>query len=75
MYEAPNKGMDIISIMVPATPGVPDPGSSISFIDPISRIIPGFKTTPNELLKEAEIIRAQLEEAAKHMNNTQQYIG
>ena len=75
MYEAPNKGMDIISIMVPATPSVPDPGSSISFIDPISRIIPGFKTTPNELLKEAEIIRAQLEEAAKHMNNTQQYIG
>ena len=75
MYEAPNKGMDIISIMVPATPGVPDPGSSISFIEPVSRIVPGFKTNPKELLREAEMIRAQLEEAARNMNNTHQYIG
>ena len=75
MYEAPNKGMDIISIMVPATAGVPDPGSSTAFIEPISKIVPGFKTNPKELLKEAEIIRAQLEEATHNMNNTSQYIG
>ena len=42
MYEAPSRGMDIITIMVPATAGVPDPGSSASFIEPISKLIPGF---------------------------------
>ncbi len=75
MYEAPNKGMDIISITAPASPGVPDPGSSTLFIDPISKLIPGFKTTPKELLKEAEIIQSQIAEAQRNMGDTSQYIG
>ena len=75
MYEAPSKGMDILTIMVPATPGVPDPGSSTAFIEPISRIVPGFRTNPNELLKEAEIIQQQMEMAAKNVVDTSQYIG
>ncbi len=75
MYQAPNKGMDIISIMVPATSGVPDPGSATAFIEPISKLIPGFKTSPKELMKEAAIINAQIEEAQSNMNNTSQYIG
>ncbi|MBE6528699.1 MAG: proteasome assembly chaperone family protein [Thermoplasmata archaeon] len=75
MYAAPNKGMSIISIMVPASPGVPDPGSAALFIDPISKLIPGFKTSPKELMKEAAIIEEQIEAAQNNMNNTAQYIG
>ncbi len=75
MYEAPSKGMDILTIMVPATSGVPDPGSSTAFIEPIARIIPGFRTKPNELLKEAEIIQQQMEMATKNIEDTSQYIG
>jgi len=75
MYEAPKKDMDIITIMVPATQGVPDPGSSVSFIEPISRLIPGFKTKPTELLKEAEMIKDQIEMTQHNMNDTSQYIG
>ncbi len=75
MYEAPNKGMDIITIMVPATSGVPDPGSSASFIEPISKLIPGFKTKPNELLKEAQFIQDQIQEAQHNIGETSQYIG
>jgi uncharacterized protein len=75
MYEAPSKGMDIITIMVPATSGVPDPGSSTAFIEPVAKLIPGFKTKPNELLKEAEIIQQQMEMATKNMGETSQYIG
>jgi predicted ATP-grasp superfamily ATP-dependent carboligase len=75
MYEAPSRGMDIITIMVPATAGVPDPGSSASFIEPISKLIPGFKTKPNELLKEAAIIQQQMEMATKNLGETSQYIG
>jgi len=75
MYEAPSRGMDVITIMVPATSGVPDPGSSASFIEPISKLIPGFKTKPNELLKEAEIIQQQMEMATKNLGETSQYIG
>ena len=75
MYAAPNKGMDIISIMVPATSGVPDPGSAAQFIEPISRLIPGFKTSSKELMKEAELIQAQIDQAQNNLNNTSQYIG
>ena len=75
LYMAPSKGMDIITIMVPATSGVPDPGSSASFIEPISKLIPGFKTNPSELLKEAQIIEEQMESAQHNMNETAQYIG
>jgi len=75
MYEAPARGMDIVTIMVPATAGVPDPGSSASFIEPIAKLIPGFRTKPNELLKEAAIIQQQMEMAAKNVEDTSQYIG
>ncbi|MBO4357186.1 MAG: proteasome assembly chaperone family protein [Candidatus Methanomethylophilaceae archaeon] len=75
MYAAPSKGMDIISIMVPATSGVPDPGSAALFIDPIARLVPGFKTSPKELMKEAALIENQIEEAQNNMNETSQYIG
>ena len=75
LYMAPNKGMDIITIMVPANAGVPDPGSSASFIEPISKLIPGFKTNPSELLKEAQIIQQQLETAQHNLSDTSQYIG
>ena len=75
MYKAPTMGLDIITIMVPATAGVPDPGSSASFIEPISKLIPGFKTKPTELLKEAEIIQQQIEETQRNMGDTHQYIG
>jgi len=75
MYEAPSKGMDIITIMVPATSGIPDPGSSASFIEPISKLIPGFKTKSSELLKEAEIINQQMELAQSSASENTQYIG
>jgi uncharacterized protein len=75
LYEAPNKGMDIITVMVPATAGVPDPGSSVSFIEPISKLIPGFKTKPTELLKEDQIIQSQIESAQHNFGDTSQYIG
>ena len=75
MYLGPSKGMDVVSIMVPATSGVPDPGSSAEFIEPISKLIPGFKVKPTELLKEAAIIQGQIEEAQHNMEDTSQYIG
>ena len=75
MYLAPSKGMDVITIMSPASSGVPDPASSTAFIEPISKLVPGFKTTPNELLKEAEIIRNQIDMAQKNIEDTSQYIG
>ena len=75
MYLAPNKGMDIISIMVPATPNVPDPGSAASFIEPISKLIPGFKTSPKELMKENDLIQAQIANAQSTSGDTSQYIG
>lgn len=75
MYEAPSKGLDAISIMVPATPNVPDPGAAASFIEPVSKLVSGFKVTPKELLKEAELINKQIESNSSNANDTSQYIG
>jgi len=75
MYLGPSKGMDVVTIMVPASAGVPDPGSSTEFIEPVSKLIPGFKVKPTELLKEAELIQKQIEQAQHNMGDTSQYIG
>ncbi len=75
MILAPSKGMSIVSVLVPATSGVPDPGASIAYIEPVSKMIPGFKTNAKELLKEAQIIDKQVQEQQQSGTDTSQYIG
>jgi len=75
MVLAPSKGMSIVSVLVPATSGVPDPGASVDYIDPVSRMVPGFKTNTKELLKEAQIIDRQVQEQQQNGTDTSQYIG
>jgi len=75
MTLAPSKGVSIVTVMVPATSGVPDPGASVAYIDPISKMIPGFRTNAKELLKEAQIIDKQVQEQQQNGTDTSQYIG
>ena len=61
LYEAPTWGMGVTSIMVPANPNLPDPGSAAQFIPAISSMIPGLRLSAKPLLGEAEEIRKKLE--------------
>lgn len=61
LYEAPTWGMGITSIMVPANPNLPDPGSAALFVPAISSMIPGLRLSTKPLLGEAEEIRKKVE--------------
>lgn len=61
LYEAPTWGMGITSIMVPANPNLPDPGSAAQFVPAISSMIPGLRLSTKPLLGEAEEIRKKIQ--------------
>ena len=64
MYLAPEFGMDVVSLMVPANPALPDPGSAAAFI-PAVRAITGMRVSEKPLLKEAGEIERRLSQQAE----------
>ena len=61
LYEAPTMGMGVTTLMTPANPALPDPGSAASYIPAISSMIPGLRLSAKPLLAEAEEIRKKME--------------
>ena len=61
LYEAPTMGMGVTTLMTPANPALPDPGSAASYIPAISSMIPGLRHSATPLLAEAEEIRNKME--------------
>ena len=61
MYEAPSWGMGLTTVMVPANPNLPDPGSAAKLIPAISSMIPGLRLNAKPLLAEADEIRRRME--------------
>lgn len=61
MYLGRSHGMDVITVMCPANPGMPDPGAATGFIEPLSKMVRGLKVDPKPLLEEAEEVRRRLE--------------
>jgi uncharacterized protein len=62
MYEGEPAGMNVISVLCPANQSVPDPGSAVGFIEPISKMVPGLKVDPKPLLEEADLIKKKMDE-------------
>lgn len=62
LYDGPGWGMDVIAMVCPASQNVPDPGSAVEFLKPLTRLIPGLKVDPKPLLDEADQIQKHLEE-------------
>ncbi|MDO5853074.1 MAG: PAC2 family protein [Thermoplasmata archaeon] len=61
LYQGANHGMSVSAIMCPANPSMPDPGSAVSFIEPLSRMVRGLKVNPKMLMAEDEEIRRRVE--------------
>ncbi|MDO5862075.1 MAG: PAC2 family protein [Thermoplasmata archaeon] len=57
LYQGAAQGMNITAIMCPANPAMPDPGSAVSFIEPLSKMVKGLKVSPKILMAEDEEIR------------------
>lgn len=61
MYEAPTWGMGVTTLMVPANPSLPDPGSAAAFIPAIKSMVPGLRISDKPLIAEADEIRRKME--------------
>lgn len=61
LCESRPRGMVATALMCPANPSIPDPGSAVEFIEPLSKMIKGLKINSKPLMAEAEEIRKKLE--------------
>lgn len=61
LYEAPPIGMGVTTLMTPANPSLPDPGSAAAYIPAISSMVPGLRLSAKPLLAEAEEIRKKMQ--------------
>lgn len=76
LYDGPSAGMNVVSIMCPASQTMPDPGAAAEFFGPLNRMIPSFKVDKGPLLEEADQIRKRIEEQeAESKDETAQYYG
>ncbi|MDR0524176.1 MAG: PAC2 family protein [Candidatus Methanoplasma sp.] len=60
LYEGARMGMDVISIMCPTSPSLPDPRAAARILEPLSKIIPELAIDADPLYKEAEDIDARM---------------
>lgn len=61
MYDAPSWGIGVTTLMTPANPNFPDPGSAATLIPAISAIVPGLRLSAKPLQREADEIRRKVE--------------
>ncbi len=61
MYDGNMHGMNVVTMLCPANPAMPDPGSAMAFLEPISKMVKGLKVNAKELMAEAEEIRKRIE--------------
>ena len=76
MYSGPSHGMDVVSIVVPASQNYPDPAAASQFIAPMRKLVPGLRLDTKPLLEEAEQIQKKIEEQTAVPNTGEiQYYG
>lgn len=66
MYLSAARGMNVVSLLCPANPNLPDPGSAAAYVAPLAKMIRGLKVDPKILEEEGEEIkrRAATEQAS-----------
>jgi len=62
LYEAFYSGMDVIAMLCPANPALPDPRSAARILEPLSRLVPELKIDAEPLYKEAEEIENKMKQ-------------
>ena len=75
LYDGPEAGMNVVTLMCPANQNLPDPGAAANFLGPISRMVPGMRVSPKPLLQEAEQIQKRLQEQVSAKSDEANYYG
>lgn len=61
MLEASLRGLDSMSLVIPASIQTPDPGAAARFIGPLSAMYPALAVDDSQLIKEADVIAQRLQ--------------
>ncbi|MCL2147756.1 MAG: PAC2 family protein [Methanomassiliicoccaceae archaeon] len=62
LYEAFYSGMDVIAMLCPANPALPDPRSAARMLEPLSKLVPELQIDAGPLYKEAEEIESKIKQ-------------
>jgi len=66
LYEAFHSGADVIAMLCPANPSLPDPRSAARILEPLSKLVPELKIDARPLYKEAEEIENKIKQQQEY---------
>ncbi len=66
LYEAFHSGKDVIAMLCPANPALPDPRAAAEILEPLSKIVPELKIDAEPLYKEAEEIENKIKQQQEY---------
>jgi len=66
LYEAFHSGADVIAMLCPASPILPDPRSAARILEPLSKLVPELKIDAKPLYKEAEEIENKIKQQQEY---------
>lgn len=68
LYEGFYSNMDVLAILCPANPALPDPRSAAKILEPLSKMVPELKIDAEPLYKEAEELENKIKEQQEYAN-------
>ncbi len=66
LYEGFYSNVDVLAMLCPANPALPDPRSAASILEPLSKLVPELKIDTEPLYKEAEDIENKIKEQQEY---------
>ena len=66
LYEAFYSGTDVLAVLCPANPALPDPRSAARMLEPLSKLMPELKIDAEPLYKEAEEIENKIKQQQEY---------
>ena len=76
LYASTADKTNLLTLLCPANPQLPDPRAAVTLLDPLSKLVPGLNLDTTPLFKEAEEIEQRMKMEQKQANtNTQQIYG
>ncbi|MDR3075634.1 MAG: PAC2 family protein [Candidatus Methanoplasma sp.] len=66
LYEGFYSNMDVIAMLCPANPSLPDPRSAARILEPLSKLVPELKIDAEPLYKEAEEIENKIKQQQEY---------
>lgn len=66
LYEGFYSNLDVLALLCPANPALPDPRSAAKILEPLSKLMPELKIDAEPLYKEAEEIENKIKEQQEY---------